>query len=555
MHAVKTTVAWTTIGILAVAIGLTCFSPLYPDEFAYKIFLERYFINGGFKQSVLPFCPSGFLVRPGALLVPAAMFWAVISHLGDTWISYRFLPYIGLAFLYGVLIWHNLIRGNQTFWPLLLFSVLGPMLYGITMLRPEILILASCMALYAMAVHMLSQQGVRLYIYAGTQLIIFSFIAFVHPKALYLSVLVIAAIILASANIRRLSTRILYIMLFLGLLFGLIHATIQLHEAGFLSCASIPNIKGSMEAQAANPLDLLKKPDVFFSNLYTAMRWSLLEQSLQRMMFHPPYQVGYLPPLNGYFDSLENVLIVGALLALVSYIIIKLCACLFYLKFPADRKQLYLVISVMISLFAPFFLSIVKHFYEVAFFTCSLMIVAVLLWPFYVQAEILKGRYAKFSTLLSISMPIYMIVAAILGAWLAYHDFTVEFRKGYEGPSQSYMTDRNVLSKKIRQVLTDQQIPVTAPMIIDDITYDAVKYHPVVVPVTYLMLGLGFMPKAVEDSLATYNVHYGIISCSLYDMLKSLLLSKEIMKLPYTKEVYKIGLIQTTLCLFRLDSH
>lgn len=44
------------MALLLLAITLVAsLLPIYPDEVAYKIFLERYFINGGFKQTVTPY--------------------------------------------------------------------------------------------------------------------------------------------------------------------------------------------------------------------------------------------------------------------------------------------------------------------------------------------------------------------------------------------------------------------------------------------------------------------------------------------------------------------
>ncbi len=58
------------IGILLWGLSSALQLPIYPDEVAYRIFLERFFINGGFKQSVTPYCTEGFMVAPPCITSP-----------------------------------------------------------------------------------------------------------------------------------------------------------------------------------------------------------------------------------------------------------------------------------------------------------------------------------------------------------------------------------------------------------------------------------------------------------------------------------------------------
>lgn len=536
--------------VLISAVLLTVFSPIYPDEVAYKIFLERYFITGGFKQSVTPFCPTGFMVKPGISLIPSAIIWSFVSHLGDTWLSYRLIPYICLFTIYGLLGWYNFKQGNHTFWPLLLISILGPTLYGVILFRPEIIILAASMILFTLAIEMLGCRVIQLLVYSFLVLLIFSLIAYIHPKALYLSVLVMTACTFGCLNLKRIYFRAIYATVVFVVLFVIICATLRLHLAGFLSCGTVPAINKAMQHQAANPIQIFQQPHLFFHNLHEAIKWQEWRKTLLLMTFHPPYSVGYLPNNKIKLELIANVFIKISVILLFVYVVIKSLYCLFFLKDKVARKQFYLIIGIMLGLFTPYVLSIAKHFYEASSFAISLMIVGMLLWP--LESNLNRRGLSFWPGYLYSGMASFMILLGMACAVISYYDFTLPFRGGYQGPSQTYAIHRRALVRKINNLLLMHHVPNITPIIVSDVTYDAVKYHPIVLPITYLMLGWTYEPDAVLKTLKYYHTEFGVVSCSLYDSFSSLVPTRLIETVNYRILSDKNISNKHGICLFRV---
>ena len=134
--------------VLVITIYSASHLPIYSDEVAYKIFLERYFLNGGFKQSVTPYCAEGFLVNPAIPLRPAAVLWSLIGYFGEDWISYRILPLLSLMIIISTLIYNGLKNNVGTAWPSILLIGIGPAIYGLVIFRPEIFILLGGLILF-----------------------------------------------------------------------------------------------------------------------------------------------------------------------------------------------------------------------------------------------------------------------------------------------------------------------------------------------------------------------------------------------------------------------
>src|ERR1035437_5353409 len=122
--------------------------PIYPDEVAYKIFLERFFLNGEVKQSLTPYCMEGFRAHVPFPLLPAAVAWSALQTLGIGGMSFRLVPLVALGGTIGLLVLNGLRRGDAGIWRPLLLLGLGPALYGLVILRPEILVIFTGVVLF-----------------------------------------------------------------------------------------------------------------------------------------------------------------------------------------------------------------------------------------------------------------------------------------------------------------------------------------------------------------------------------------------------------------------
>ena len=542
----------TVVFLICISVGLTEFLPIYPDEVAYKIFLERFFINGGFKQSVTPFCEGEFLVRPGTLLIPAAAFWSLLNKLGGGWISYRIGPCLGLLALYAVLIYTNLRRNVTGFWPILLFLTLGPAVYGIILLRPEIIILSLCMILYLLGESMLhTRKTTSLFVQTMMALLLFSFCVYVHPKALYLVVLLGGMIGLSMPNLQGNTYRVIYLASSLVLLLGITQASISLHQQQFMQCKSLPPIEKKIEAamgrQSVNPLDALRDHARFLEDAQLAFGAEALQRTIDRMTYRGAYQIQLLPDIKqfGVWEDYANFFIQGATCFFILYTAIKFLACLVFLRGAAERKRFYLVGLVCISISTIFLLNITKNFYEVSFLMGGLTIMATLLWSFNL------AQYGKYQNYGVLTLSVVMVFGAALCIFISWENFIPAFLKGYEGPGISYQTQRKELGQSIRTVLAGHFISKQEPIIVDDITYESVRDHPIVMPITYLGF-ISDVPGAIAYFASKYHVRYGVVRCSIMHSFSNAGLSRELLAtVPYIGSA-DYPLPENDICIFRL---
>ena len=125
--------------LLLVSLLLASNLPIYPDEIAYRIMLERFYLSGGFKTSLLPYCLDGFEITPPAILKLSSVFWSTLSQINPN-ILYRLLPSSLLLFsIISLYAFVNKYAEPKNSWFLVLF-ISGISVYGLTILRPEVLI-------------------------------------------------------------------------------------------------------------------------------------------------------------------------------------------------------------------------------------------------------------------------------------------------------------------------------------------------------------------------------------------------------------------------------
>jgi hypothetical protein len=106
-----------------------------------------------------------------------------------------------------------------------------------------------------------------------------------------------------------------------------------------------------------------------------------------------------------------------------------------------------------------------------------------------------------------------MIAAALGCIGLDLRDITPPLRQGYEGPGISYLTSRSQLQQAIRAALAKRRIPENASLIVDDLTYDAVRAHPLVLPATYLIMAAS-VPGAPGKYAQQYHADHGVMRCN-----------------------------------------
>lgn len=516
MNFSKNKIPATWLGLLALILLIwSIFSalklPIYPDEVAYKIFIERFFYNGGYKQSVTPYCTAGFLVRPNLVLLPASAFGALLTLLGGDWWSYRVTPFLLLVLILALVVTYSNIQSGKTPWPALLVLTITPCIYGLIILRPEIFILFGGLVIYLAAFKLLDEKisQTKIWITSFVIAFLFSFLVFLHPKSLYLAPITALFYLYALNAIRNKSVKIFYFLLFVALIFQISISAIELHRVQFLTCTEVPKIQLGMNLQSINLLSLFGDPAHFFKTISQIFNIDFLERALSQFTFKKNFDIDYLPSIekNNLFILVINVLNISIILALIVGIFF---ASLIGWLFMPLRKYLLLV-ALTFGFFTPYFLNLSKNWYENSFFLGAVAIIFALYYPFLVQipfSKITKIRLYYLKLILST----LLIFSSIGTAILIDYKFSKKFREGYSGPGISIYFKRDSIGESTRYLLSHNSIKSQNGFIVDDLTYDSLKTAKVIIPVTYLSL-VGEWPIIVNQSLASQKVHYGLTRC------------------------------------------
>ena len=191
----------------------------------------------------------------------------------------------------------------------------------------------------------------------------------------------------------------------------------------------------------------------------------------------------------------------------------------------------------------PFLLNLTKHFYEVAFFVCALMLCAALLSPLRTSRGVDPNRATKAYGMWMIALSFFCIITV-------YHKITRQFIAGYQGPSLPVLAEREAVGQGIRNSLMGLSISDHEPLIVDDMTYEGVKHHPAVIPVTYLMMA---EEKMIKMTLDQYHVRYGVLQCPLLqDTLQKIMDIELLAKVPYRQKPYQERPAEASICVFKI---
>ncbi|MBY0429481.1 MAG: hypothetical protein K2Q32_09715 [Alphaproteobacteria bacterium] len=549
------------IALLFIACYLTSYASLFPDEVAYKIFLERYFLNGGLKETVTPYCESEFLLPPGLLLIPAAAIWSLVTKLGTAYFSFRFLSYLGLFIIFVVLAVINLRKGKHNFWPLLLLITFGPVLYGITLFRPEIVILTCSVILCGLGHSMLNDtKPWPVIIKSLFALLIFDLCLYIHPRAVYMCLIMVGLICIGVMKHIGRNQKIAYGGICAVIMVVMLGQALDLTSKQFMQChSSLPEIQtyfsDLMQTHAANPMDLINNPARFFKNLAATVSEPSLQKALNGISYQTIYQDNFLPRKDSLseWDKSANMMTLAVIFGYFGYIIYKLFNCFSCLKDKAEKTRLVFVSLVIISLLVPICFSIVKQFYEISFLVFALMVSATLLYSFSVPE--VYPKTGKLTAIIHSILCIALMGGSIICCTLSYNNFTTGFKKGFVGPGVGYNTDWEALNMSIPQALLNASIAKDEPMFVDDLSYGELRNHPLVISVSHFSLTAAVLPRAIRYYSVDRGIHYGVMRCKYSPIFEGYNVKFTVLeRIPVIiKDPTEILPEANTECLFKLE--
>ena len=494
--------------------------PLYPDEIAYKIFLERFFLNGGFKQSLTPYCTQGFLADIPLPLIPAAIFWSALRWFGSGWLSYRLVPLAALGATIGLLTVNGWRKGDVGIWRTLLLIATGPAVYGLVILRPEILTLFGGLVLFLLA-RRLSEPASTSTILVSTviSLFVFSLVAFVHPKALYLSPLLLIGLYFGSCGIKTNKYRLVLFGCMTLVAFSLIISALSLHQLQFLTCPEVPAIERNMSIQSVNIVDAILRPCRFLSTLKIAFSAETFSATITQVQFKPNYPFNYLPDsISGdLLTNITNVAILAGLASAIIYIMVKFFLLACTSRDTKTRKELILIAALGAGFGTPMAFNLTRYWYEIAFMIGGITLLAALIRPIPLSWSGLRPFQPAFDIVAGIGTFIIAILTLVVIQTL----LTPKLMKGFEGPGVTIFTDQARVAVAVSNLLVKYKIETSEPIILDDNTYETLSSHPVVIPITYL--GKAFPSvDLLKATLARNGVHFSLTACNVTSILTAL---------------------------------
>lgn len=484
--------------LVAAVFAAASFLPIYPDEIAYKIFLERFWLNGGLKQSVTPFCAPGFLYAPPLLLRPAAMVWTLPVFLGHGWASYRLLPLLALAWIVSALLFEGWRRRSA---PAILTVAMigaGAAPFGLVIFRPEVFVLAVALGIFAIFRRLASETPFgRRALLSLFAVFLYSLICYMHPKAIYLAPLMIAGLGLAGFRASGRAAGMALAGLGIVLTVVMTMQAIKMHRTQYLSCPDYPKLEATMKRQSVNLLQALRSRAGIEAAVKKLSAPDLTAHGIAQLGYNPAPDIGYLPkPPASALTALASG---AAKLALLSAFLLglwKLVQAPFVLGRGGASEQA-LAVLLWLGLVSPYVLSLTRHWYDAAAFCGGLTITSVLFLA------------ARAPALVRAVVAALSVTAAATSLAVMARFEVPAFLHGYAGPSISLAVNREAVDHVVHELLQKYRVPENAPLMVDDLTYEGAKNRPIVLPVTYLAIGLS-RPARVMSALKKLGASYGV---------------------------------------------
>lgn len=491
-------------------IYMVSFLPLYPDEVAYRILLERSVINSGYKQSLTPYCSTGFMVQVPLIFKPISLLWSNLTYITSN-ATYRFAPSTVLLISVIIPCFLKGFRSKLWVYPFLFVFLLGSSIWALDILRPEAFLILMVSILGYVACDYMNMNGMRRVCLVFVVIFVYWILVYTHPKVIYylLPVVFILAALVFS-NDYNLIKALLYFLTCFFVLY-LTFAAYEIHTQGFLNCDEFSNVSKIMGQQSVNLISLFENPLQFIEGVLNANRVSVLLYSFNNIVFRSIDPINVLPPIQlspVYTNSLNGIVFVT--LCFVALLALKLLFkyTKFALKSNINQIQIVVFISLYISIFLPFVLNLNKHWYDSALFV-SLFGVAT----YYLIFTSLNNLTEVINPILKMRLLSWLLVFVVLISTIAnFFFYYLPIRNGFDGIGIGYKFNYSIMKTELDKELLG--IDFDGRIIVDDATYSYFKDVRLVYPVTYLMLHAAQYPDSIAKGLSNYST-FGVTRCTL----------------------------------------
>lgn len=506
-------------GIISFAAALLYLSqwlqmPLYSDEVAFRLLRSRYLADGAINFGIFPCAtnaqPIPMIFRPAGYLLSAAdvkLGWSIV----------RLVPLAGVLLMLAATLTIILRRGGTAAALIAASGLIGVAGSGLILSRgeaPMLFLSVACLIGFAIAARRHVQPwACGLYLVVTTPLALLAI--FVHVQAAILApLLLLTAISLSMRN----ASRTVITLATLAALVILVGTWTALNNR--IQCPEYPDIE-SMLAKSELP--------GFAREEGAAGVKAYLQEKLPRysgqFLFKSNYDANYLPGIEGapYGDGLswlnaaiEAVVVFNLLVAGVVMMIAAAFSVRILLRGHSWKERLalfsgappaYLFLGLMGHLAlliddvpTGFYRSFHIHFMLVMLNCLALLALhgrlKMLLWP----------------------VAIVSLTVSVASTIVTHTEMDAKFADGWQGAFIKLQTDWNAVRATVHQVAARCDIGATdSDIVIDDLTYDAMKRHKHLIPVTYLGFAVGAgasAPAALSKLLQGLSAKAVVTRCA-----------------------------------------
>ena len=465
--------------------------PLYQDEVALRISGARFLVDGATDYGLFGQCKSN--VRTIALVFqPVAWLYSAFdAAFGWAWV--REVPVAGVLLAFGVVLAQVLANRMFALSLLLLAGLIGVAGSGLVMSRmeaPTLFLGSVCFIGYAL-IRRPTVPPVALGAYLAILTLVTLFALFIHPQSMVFVPIVVLLTSTVLARVRLHWNRVLACLSLICILIGAYAAW----DNVAIRCPEMPSV--------ASQFDLLTMPGLAQQQGSTGVQANLqgkLSRYTDDFLFQKTYDVGYLPSIEPRSDreaafltflngAIATVVLLNLLLACgVACVSAGLVVSIFCRSGPGWRERISAAATapaMYLFLFASSHLALFVYdtptnFYRA--FYIHLVLVAT-------NVLALSSKSGWFD---KIMYPVGLGVAVlcVLSALVTRHEIRPQFIAGWVGPSIALQTDWRAVAADVDRLTRLCKIGPNDPrIVIDDVTYDAMKGHPHLLPLTWSAIG------------------------------------------------------------------
>ncbi|MDO9399222.1 MAG: hypothetical protein Q7T79_00830 [bacterium] len=498
--------------------------PLYPDEVSFRLNGARLFVDDGLQYGLYPACASNFKATH-PIFYPVAAFYAILDSLPE-WEGIRFIPFISL-FL-SVLVALSIIsksrfgRASGIF----LIGFIGVSGSGLILSRPEWVLLVHGMAclvsFYVLLVHRRSELIICLVISGLTFVALLSL--YLHIQGAIFIPLTMLPLVLYSfkSDISQYARSLTVTAIFI-ILIGVWASIQQFH----FRCSELPALEHFISAMtiagAYNEKGLLQSVVFLLDKC-----WRYIGQ----FQFKEVYDVNYLP--SAIPVSKAGQYVVKLINASITFLLLVNLFCSFSI---ANYSGVLIVKKLFISANG---LTIRERLYSSSPYLFIFFAIGALLGLFVYDAATNFYRSFYLNLLMAITNGIVLSFSASKLRWvlrqigvislltcfcstiLTFEIIRPKIQSGQVGPSLALDTDWGRVRADVNQLKQACDInDKTTKIMMDDMTYDALKQHSHLISFTYFSFSASLSGGSAEDQLQAHSALFKRVSPNAAIMLCS----------------------------------